>query len=317
MSKRKMNVIALLVALMLVIPTVAAAAAPEVVTAKSAEVQMVFDGKTLKLPEGQYVFIMKGTTYVPIRFVSYALQKNVNWDNAKSTVAVSDPTKQQLIMLKEYLMNMTGKAGEKSSKAGVSKRLVSKEAKFVFNGQEMKLPASQSAYILDGSLYVPVRFMSESSGIKISWNQKDSKITAQSSGGQNDKPAAGKDNAGNDNNQENNSNGGNPGGGGAEPGKSSYETITSNAQSRLGSLENRCMDEIITIGGKYLSDQITLDEAKRQGEAALSNCRTQFESILSDVEQQLTSNGYSTSIIQEYRTTFNNKIEDLRKRYGV
>ena len=42
---------------------------------KPVDVRMNFDGTELSLPAGQFVFIYKGTTYVPLRFVSYAAKE--------------------------------------------------------------------------------------------------------------------------------------------------------------------------------------------------------------------------------------------------
>ncbi len=281
MSKTKMKVVALLIALMLVIPTMAAAAAPAVVATKSVEVQMVFDGKTLKLPDGQFVFMLKGTTYVPVRFVSYALQKNVNWDNAKSTVSVSNPSKEEQARLQQYLAALTAKDGENASKVGISKRLVEKQAKFIFNGKEMKLPVGQSAYILDGSLYVPVRFMSESSGIQITWNQKDNKISAKSSRPQAENPnggnttptnptnpSTGNGGSGNSGGTTNPGGGGNPGGnngGNNQPNKPSYESITANAQSQLEALETSCKNSMMAIAGDLIAKKDYKRRSLEQG----------------------------------------------------
>lgn len=324
MHQTKFKLLAVLIALMMTFSSVASATAANTVSAKSAEVQLVFDGQTLKLPEGQYVFMLKGTTYVPVRFVSYALQKNVSWDNASSTVSVSSPTDAQLKNLQSYLQTLITKSGEKASAVGVSKALTEKAAKFVFDGKEVKLPAGQAAYILNGSLYVPVRFMSESSGVKITWDQQTKQIAAASPSSSNSSSANGggsttpttpsqgsTDSSGGGTTPVSGGSGGTGGGGGGGTvTKPSYESITSSTKSKLEALEATCEQTMMAIAGDYIAGKLTVEQAKAKGNLKLEECKTKFNGIVDDAEQQLKSNGYSTAIIQEYRDTFNKKVDD-------
>src|SRR5690349_21454614 len=105
--------------------SISAAAPSATKTVKSVSFALDFDGKALVLPDQQYVFVVNGTSYIPLRFVSYALQKNVQWNSQTSTVVVSEPTSQQLVSLKEYLLNAVARDGETSAKGEVDIRVSS------------------------------------------------------------------------------------------------------------------------------------------------------------------------------------------------
>lgn len=167
----------------------AATTAPAVKTAASIKVQnadvtLLFDGVKLQPPAGQHVFMYKDTTYVPLRFMSYALQKSVSWDAKNLKVTVAEPSGSELVVIKEYLMNATADA------AFTPKSIVlnNVKANYVFNGTAKALPAGQSSYLLNGSIYVPLRFLSESVGNSISWNPKTKTITANSKSYEENKP---------------------------------------------------------------------------------------------------------------------------------
>ena len=52
------------------------------------QLKMFFDGVEKPLPAGQGAFVYKGTTYVPLRYMSEALGKPVHYDPARQTIRV-------------------------------------------------------------------------------------------------------------------------------------------------------------------------------------------------------------------------------------
>ncbi|CQR59064.1 NPCBM/NEW2 domain-containing protein [Paenibacillus riograndensis] len=50
------------------------------------KITYMFDGIEKKPPQGSEGFIYQGSIYVPLRFVSKSLNKDIEWDDAKSTV---------------------------------------------------------------------------------------------------------------------------------------------------------------------------------------------------------------------------------------
>ncbi|KIL35388.1 hypothetical protein SD71_13820 [Cohnella kolymensis] len=330
--KRKSTVamVGLAVAIILFFHVTIVSAASGTVKVKSQELQLVFDGKTLVLPQGQYIFAVKGTNYVPLRFFSYALKKNVQWNADTSTVMVTEPTSLELLLLNEYLMNAIGMEGKAAAKGGVNVSVTPIQAKFNFEGETKPIPSGQSAYSFNGSIYVPVRFMSESVGIQIQWDGKAGRVIAESPAFEpaNDGAHTGHDGdhgaSTGDGHTGTGTAGGGAGsggsGGGALPGTGAgggaapmtYEAITTSAESRLQSLKTDCQNQLLPLG----MDLIRGDSGKTQQQlideinGVINQCTTQFNQIVNEAERQLTANGHSTAIIAEYRQAFEDQMNE-------
>jgi len=294
------------------VPSTTTKAENPTVKVQSMNVNMIFDGVSIGTPAGQYVFMYNNTTYVPLRFMSYALQKSVAWDAKNVKVTVAEPNSSELVVIKEYLMNATNG----NSASAVYKNLVLNQVKasYVFNGATKALPTGQSSFILNGSLYVPLRFLSESVGHNISWDQKTKTITAaskayQEQGGANSSTGnngkdpspvvtpAPKDSTGTT--------------GAAGNGKVSYETITSETEAKLTALKNQSQSTLMSIALEYLGakDEASKKSIKAKGVQQLSAFTANFNSIVADTEQKLNSNGYSTAIISQYRSEFESQLQ--------
>lgn len=289
------------------VPNATTKASTATVKVQSMNVNMIFDGASIGTPAGQYVFMYNNTTYVPLRFMSYALQKSVAWDAKNVKVTVAEPSSSELVVIKEYLMNATNG----NSASAVSKNLVLNQVKasYVFNGATKALPTGQSSFILNGSLYVPLRFLSESVGHNISWDQKTKTITAASKayqeqgGAKNPSPVATP--------APTDATGGAAGGASAGTGKVSYETITSETEAKLTALRNQSESTLTSILVEYLGakDEASKKSIKAKGVQQLSSFSASFNSIVADTEQKLNSNGYSTAIIKQYRSEFESQLQ--------
>ncbi len=289
-------------------------AATATVKVQSMNVKMIFDGVSIVPPAGQYVFMYNNTTYVPLRFMSYALQKSVTWDAKNVKVTVVEPSSSELVVIKEYLMNATN--GNSSTAVTKNIALNQVKASYVFNGSTKALPAGQSSFILNGSLYVPLRFLSESVGNIISWDQKTKTITAASK--------AYEEQGGTNNSTGNNGKDPSPvatpaptdttgvaGGGSAGTGKVSYDTITSDTEAKLNALKNESQSTLMSIAFEYLgaTDEASKKSIKAKGVQQLASFTASFNSIVADAEQKLNSNGYSTAIISQYRSEFEAQLK--------
>lgn len=295
------------------VPSATTKAANPTIKVQSMNVNMIFDGANIGTPAGQYVFMYNNTTYVPLRFMSYALQKSVAWDAKNVKVTVAEPSSSELVVIKEYLMNATNG----NSASAVSKNLVLNQVKasYVFNGATKALPNGQSSFILNGSLYVPLRFLSESVGHNISWDQKTKTITAASKAYQEQS---------NDNSTGNTGKDPSPaatpaptdstaavGGGSAGTGKVSYESITSEAEAKLTTLKNQSQSTLMSIVFEYVgaTDEASKKSIKAKGVQQLASFTASFNSIVADAEQKLNSNGYSTEIISQYKSEFESQLQ--------
>lgn len=293
-----------------IVPTTTSKAAITTVKVQSMNVKMIFDGVSIQPPAGQYVFMYNNTTYVPLRFMSYALQKSVTWDSKNVKVTVAEPSNSELVAIKEYLMNVPN--GKSSTVVTKNIALNQVKVSYVFNGSIKALPAGQSSFILNGSLYVPLRFLSESAGNNISWDQKTKTITAaskayQEQGGTKDPSPvptpAPKDTTGA------------AGGGSAGTGKVSYETITSETEAKLTALKNESQSTLMSIAFEYLgaTDEASKKSIKAKGVQQLASFTANFNSIVAGAEQKLNSNGYSTEIISQYRSEFESQLQNGKK----
>nr|WP_246427645.1 copper amine oxidase N-terminal domain-containing protein [Paenibacillus phyllosphaerae] len=293
-----------LLALVLTINSIVAAAPSTNVKVKSSSIQLVFDGKTLVLPEGQYIFTVNNSTYVPLRFVSYALQKSVKWDSKTTTVAVAEPSKSETVALKEYLLNATGQTGAKSAKGGNAIAVSPIAAKFTFDGTTKALAKGQSSYMLNGTIYVPLRFVSESVGKVVLWDPVKGQISATT------KASEGTEGDTQTGETTEEGTGGVVGGGGTVSTKPTYESITSSAERQLKTLQSACEADLTAIAFNYLGATTAADKEKyiQQGQTKFAACESKFESIMTDTESKLTANGYSTAILAEYRAEYAQSI---------
>lgn len=303
--KNILKTVTILMSIFLLAGASLASAATAKVNVKTVQVTLIFDDKTLVVPEGQYIFSVNNSNYVPIRFISYALQKNVDWDPKSQTVIVSEPTKEQSIVLNERLMNAVGKSGQSSSVGGKKVAALPVQAKFVFDGEAKQLPDKLGAYNINGSIYVPVRFMSESVGTLIGWDGKTGTISGKSPA----YVAKEAENGAKENQAD--QNGSTPVGNTGESSKPSYESITNTAEDNLYSLQNSCQNSLFAKLGPLKDAKTDTEQQKVIDEmsAIVDDCTVKFEAILSNTEKQLKSNGYSTAILAEYRKEFQAQLE--------
>lgn len=294
-----------------------ASAVTDSIKVPTMNVKMIFDGVTMQPPTGQYVFMYNNTTYVPLRFMSYALQKIVSWDAKNVKVTVAEPSSSELVVIKEYLMN-----AENGSRAvAASKNIVLGKVRvsYVFKGAAKTVPSGQGSYLLNGSLYVPLRFLSESVGNSISWDQKNKTITASSPAYQAQQPQATPGATGNPPTSSSPSaaapapsSGAAAGGGSSGSGKVTYEQITGDTEAKLNALRDQSTSTLMGLAIEYVNAKD--DAAKKAGLVAkgkqqLASFTASFNSIITDAEQKLNSNGYSTDIITQYRATFEAEMQ--------
>jgi len=299
---KKSRVLSIFLAVMMLSSVLAAtaSAATTAVKTKTQSINLQFDGQALKLPDDQYSFIYQGRTYVPIRYISYALQKAVNWDGKKATV--SEPTEQELAALKEQLQ--IASAGGQKPQASVEITIQPVKAALVFDGKAAPLPAGQPLFSYKGSIYVPLRFLAESVGTQIEFDPATKTVNGQSDAYRAEQGAGGGGIL-------IPGTGGGIGGVGGDAVKLPYEQITAEAETKLAALESSCKATLMNIGLKYVaaSDAAVQAQLKAQGLQEIDNCTAKFEVIIADTTAKLTANGYSTAVIADYRKKFNDELE--------
>lgn len=315
MMLRRYSAVLLVIALLLGILPATTTEAANNVKVKPVSVNFDFDGNVLQPPAGQFAFVYKGTTYIPLRFVSYALQKNVQWNGKSSKVTISDPTASQLVVIKEKLLNLSSQKVSNSSKAIL---MTPVKVDYVFNGKAKVLPEGLKSFMYKGTLYVPVRFVAESAGSVITWDSKTKTVKGTSASHQQEQNNEQKPNT--DHKEDSSTlpsqptkptNPTSPPASGNGTGKVSYETITSSTEAKLESLQAESQSTLMNLAKQYLaaSSEASKKELLAQGQQQLNSLSAKFENIVGNAESQLKDNGYSTDIINQYRKAFNDEIE--------
>jgi hypothetical protein len=271
-----------------------------------------FNSKQFAPPEAQRGFIYEGSAYVPIRFVSYSLGKAVKWDGNSYTVTVEEPSKTDLISIQEYNLN-TEIHNQELAKVDTSKLAASniqvykEKVTYVFNGQAKTPAADLPGLIIDGSLYVPMRFFSESIGQKIDWDPVTYTVSASVPAPIKEEPKAVVTPAPTATPKPStapNVSGG--GGGGGTVAKPTYDSLKADADNKISALQNNCMNKLTTLLDEYKQLTSASEKAakKNQGLSALAECDASFEQIITSFESKLSANNYDLSIITQYRSDY-------------
>ncbi len=136
--KKIWSILALLLMLMAVKIPVAGAA---VISDSDVPIDIKVNGSYIKTDAGTYIDY--DTTFVPIRFVSEALGAGVTWDGPSATVTIIDD--------------------------GTAIQLTEGKRTAYVNGAQVDL--KKSVRITGGRTFVPVRFVSESLGAAVGWDE--------------------------------------------------------------------------------------------------------------------------------------------------
>ncbi|QWU15129.1 Copper amine oxidase N-terminal domain-containing protein [Paenibacillus sophorae] len=318
MSRLRYSVALLWLALLISIAPLQVAAASTVIKAQALQVTMSFDGVRMQPPAGQYVFIYNNSTYVPLRFITYALKKSVSWDAKNVKVTVAEPDSREMTTIKEYLLNASNR--ETTTNASKTIALTKVNASYAFKGSVKKIPQGLSSYLQNGTLYVPLRFLSESTGTTINWNQKAKTITAlsdayrlqqlESSQGKEDDSyhTIPSDQTASEQKQTTQPS---EALGGTTANKPSYEEITGETEDKLTALQSQAKSVMISLAAEYLNAKDNETKAKilSKGEQQLNSFTSSFNSIVSSAESRLKAYGYDTAIIDEYRSEFESQVQ--------
>jgi hypothetical protein len=289
----------------------AAVQSPTDVDVYQIPMHFTFDGNEFAPPEGQQGFIYEGTTYVPIRFISYALDKAVNWDPATYTVTIAEPKTADKININEYKLNAqvyvkSEEKLDKSKLAPTNLKVYKEKVSYVFDGVA-KSPSEQlPGYIVDGSLFVPIRFFSESVGKTINWDPETYTVSADTKVEQKEpevklpetKPVITAPIGGG-------------GGGGGVIAKPSYDSIKAEADAKITLLKAEAKVELQALYDQY-KETPNLGLIA-QAYAKIAEYDGQFGQIMNDTESKLITNGYDRSIIDSYEEQYEKEKADKEK----
>lgn len=183
---RKLAAIVLALALMMPVGQALAAGQPTKIMGKSM-MHFVVDGIEYTPPEGAIggFFYDNGKyTYVPLRFMAYILKKDVGWDNARKKVTVFDPKSEEtLATIEAYLEerkvanSVIGPAAPLTSET--IDILIVPNVTYEFNGVNVTPGKETPGLMINNSIYVPLRFVTENLGYRVDWDRTTLKISTE------------------------------------------------------------------------------------------------------------------------------------------
>lgn len=284
-----------------------------------APIQFEFDGSYLAPPKDQQGFLYKDSTYVPLRFVAYSIDKAVDWDPATYTVTIREPAKAEKVTISEYKMN---RKVEKSLDRFDSTQLQStaipvyfESVKYVFDGLVKQPIDDLPGLIYEGSLYVPLRFVSELVGRKIEWDpatytvkaalpESAPKPSATPSPSPTAAPTPSAPAAG--------------GGGGGGSSNPSYTSLYLQVIADLGTMKLNAESTLTDYQEDYAAASTPEEKAAIENEARTyyDQVVNQFNERVNAYESQLSKYGYETSSADDIRKAFEDTVDEERAKLG-
>lgn len=326
MFKAKKALVAVVLATAITGASFSSAVAEQVSTnieAYYAPVQFEFDGSYLAPPSDQQGFIYKGSTYVPLRFVAYALDKAVDWNQDTYTVTIRKAGKTEQVTIGEYKMNR--KVEKQSSNPDLSALqptyldVYFENVKYVFDGVSKQPAADFPGMIIEGSLYVPLRFVSESVGRKLEWDPVTYTVKAAAAVEASPKPSTSPSPsptpsatpsapAGS---------GGTVGGGGGSS-KPSQNVLFLEVVLDLEAMERKAQSTLNGYKADYAAAETAEEKAaiEAKARAYYDEVESQFNSRVSAYESQLTQYGYDTSSVDQLKNAFEERVEEKKAEIG-
>ena len=112
-------------------------------------------------------FLSSGRSFVPLRYLAYALNvapENISWDGATGTVTLKTTIDSAYFEIR---------LGVHNRYLSVIKRVQSGEAQVVTS---VTLPMDVAPLLLEGRVYLPARYVAETLGYKVSWEEEGQKV---------------------------------------------------------------------------------------------------------------------------------------------
>ncbi|WP_171653326.1 copper amine oxidase N-terminal domain-containing protein [Paenibacillus foliorum] len=287
-----------------------------------APLQFVIDNDVFAPHADQKGFIYEGSTYVPLRFISYSLKKAVRWDGDSYTVTVEEPSATDLVSINDYNVNTKIHSGVSKQPADTSSlnstqiEAYKEKVNYIFDGNSKEIGADLPGFIYEGSLYVPLRFFSESVGKKIEWDAKTYTVSAKTQEAPKTEVEPAKPDTTVTTPVVTGGGGGGGGRGGSSSGGSSNPAAEAQIEGKLLALENSCRAELQAIVDKYDSKAIDGKTAIEEVKSMSAGCRSRFDAIISEG----VSLNISDSVLKGYKSQFEQMQTDaymlLLNKYG-
>lgn len=328
MMNFKKGLSALLLASTVSLASLGSAVAEQVSTpinAYYAPIHFEFDGKYLVPPETQQGFIYENSTYVPLRFVANSLDKAVDWNQDTYTVTIREPNKVEQVTIKEYKMNREVQISAKlkvdaSMLKPTSIPVYFEKVTYIFNGEE-KVPSEDlPGLIYDGSLYVPMRFVSESIGKEIGWDSETYTIKASTTGKGEapEAPEATPSPTPSPNPTPTPVPGAGGSGGAVTPSKPSLDSLVFSKGLELMSIKSNAESVLRGYEASYKAATTDAERAaiKSQAKSYVAQVTSDFYSNMAAYKSTLIGYGYETSSVTSFENAFEKSVSEESAKVG-
>jgi hypothetical protein len=283
---------------------------PVAVDAYFVPMQFVFDGNEHAVPEDSRGFIYEGSTYVPLRFISYSLGKAVKWDGETYTVTIQKPSETDNAEINEFNLNTKVQKTEPRGKFDTSTlvaesiEVYKEKVTYIFDGMEKSPAEDLPGFIYNDKLFVPMSFFSQSVGKTVAWNPETYSISVSTKEETKpaepvvqtpvtETPAAPVVSGG----------GGGGGGGGSSSSSSSSKIAAAQAaaEAAFDNLRNSCRNQLTPLADKVLTtSKDQWSKLADEGNAIVAKCDREFDSILATAR----SAGVSEDTLNSYRSQY-------------
>ena len=303
----------------------AAASSPAKIDVQVVPLQIIVDGGVLQPSKEQNAFIYENSTYVPLRFAAYSLGRAVQWDSETATVLVQEPSGQDAAFIKEFKAKHTLPSTLPSAGAKpVTSKLNGHFAPVQYVFDNVAKQPQKPGFIYNGTLYVPLRFVAESIGFVLDWDQATYSIKAVTANKPKGTAGGGGNGSASQSAGSGTSTAQNPSDPALHPVQQiptqqnptqqtppqqptvSYSSIISSTNSSLETLEASCKNRLMSVYLKYLGAQTDSEReaVKNEGYSIINQCDTSFENLMTKLTNTLSVNGYDTHVVETYRAEY-------------
>lgn len=272
----------------------------------------VVDGSKYQSAAQQQPFIYENRTYVSLRFAGYILEKWIDWSQSQKAVTVSTPTDLQLTQLRAFKQQLAVDASAMSETKVNKKSNVNAYLNYgdiVINGKHTQIPNDVTTLLVDGTIFVPLRFLGEILEYKVDFDSKTRSIVINN-----------KSNTETDSNKSSNTtttNNGNvlpPGG----QGTATRESIVGKVESELNSLRDSYIAKGIALYDAYLSTADQDEKAKlyAKGQDLFNEVEAIVNAKLTNLDSDLKANNFEVgSDSSNFRAQFEKQKSALLSQF--
>lgn len=296
----------MLVLAAIITPLSSTAAKSKPIRVSFAPLHFVYDGIEYVPPADQRAFIYEGTTYIPIRFMSYLFDKAVVWDGDTYTVSVEEPNKEESIMIQEYKLNTMARDSEittvdKSKITYTNIEVIYRNVTYVFNGIESEGPAEPSGLFFNDRIYVPFRYFGNMIDLEIDWDDKTYTISAESA---EYKQALELMEAVYETTRSQTQ--GASGTGSETVEAARYDKIIASVEQSIASLQSEAEDFYFSLLLQYTKAKTVAEKAQfiETGRSKLSEYDQRFADLMGALRNELSENGFSTEQADLYEEEY-------------